>query len=102
MKFKRTRIYVGMIDSNGNVYDAVFEDILAKLVGLAGLEGCTILDARGMWAGEYEDSKVIEILENEADLTVESKVYGLAKALKNVFHQEAVLVTTDTVSGTFI
>jgi hypothetical protein len=91
-----------MIDSEGNRFDSVFEDLLYKLMGTIGLEGCTITDARGMWAGDYEDSKVIEILEDEADLTLDSKIFGLAKALKAVFNQQSVLVTTDTVHGSFI
>ena len=73
------RIFTEDIPEN---YDAITEQIASQY------EGFTIVKAKGYWRLQPENSLVIEIVTVDED----AKVKSLAKAIKVVNNQEAVLV----------
>jgi hypothetical protein len=60
-------------------------------------EGFTTFRARGYWAGERENSLVIEIATYD-----EAKVYDLARIIGQANHQEAVMVTVSEATGMLV
>jgi len=74
--------------------------MLERIVG-EWFEGATITPARGLWRGQGEDSRVIEILVNgshmkhegvDGEIKADAMIMGLVESLKQQLEQQAVLI----------
>lgn len=102
IKFSRVKLYIGLVDRDGNLYHNVIDKMITVGLSLAQIDGATVHHVGGYWEGEKEDSIILEILLPEADLTLNSKAFALATFFKNNLNQDSVLITTEPVHGTFI
>jgi len=88
---KRLKLY-RILTENTN-YDGI-----QSLVYLYFPEGASIYSANGLWNGKTERSLIIEV----QGLNIGVKVRKLAKAIKTLNKQEAVLVQWFEIHGEFV
>lgn len=64
-------------------------------------DGFTVIDVEGYWKGAAEESIIIEIMAEGTARNI-SKVETLARCIKRLNDQDAVLVTETEIKGRFI
>lgn len=64
-------------------------DEVIALLGARNIQAFTLIPSQGYWEGNREDSLTIEI---DAPVTFKSEVYELAREIKTLNSQDAVLV----------
>lgn len=90
---KRYLIYLGLESDGGDRWDYLEAlDIIVNVASEIGITGFTAYQTIGMWRGKTELSIRLEIFDVEEQLAME---YALL--LKDAFHQESVLFTSDVV-----
>ena len=97
------RMYFGMNTPDGVVSERSWKTFLNEEITSRFPEGLTIFDSQGQWRGnsgniERENSKVVEIVHDDSEINSKS-VADIAKAYKDKFQQEAVLVLREFVYG---
>lgn len=110
------KLYVGTGRQLPDAYRHPRTDQYPHLVGKPNLEhieasivfsldardiaGATLVRGRGVWAGEIEDTTIVEVL--DFDGTLGDKVRGVAASLKHKFSQDAVLLTSQEVTASLL
>jgi len=90
------KIYLGSDNKTKKIDDFYYKTavyVLNKYV-----EGYTIYKGQGIWNGQTEDSLIIDIIKDKEDNSIKE----LAKELKEVLKQEAVLVVVNDINANFI
>ena len=69
----------------GTQWDDTLHTVVANY-----FDGFAIVKGIGYWKGQQEESATIEVMSNEPDAKI--KVQQLAKAIRDIYRQDAVLV----------
>ena len=99
------RVAIGHNTNTGGHHTAEFVYLeVRKALERFGFEGATIFTAVGYWNGLQEPSTIVElVLENLfAVKESASTVYSFAEYLRTRLEQEAVLVTTTSISALLV
>lgn len=81
------KIYIGLTTKEGQAINNI--KAIADIVELTPFEGYTILQAKGVYKEQLEDTIIIEFYTDKfAD-----SLFTVAKKLKNHFNQECVMLT---------
>lgn len=93
----RYRLYLGHEWHNGcRIPDALFENFMQWVD--EKLSAYTTYDAEGVWQREHEQTTILEaVLNDTTDLA-----YQVAREYKDMFDQEAVLLTKEPVTAELI
>jgi len=75
---------------------------IERILTQAGFDGFTILDAVGFWKGKAEYSVVVEILTEDDAQDFHVRVHKVAKTIKRVNAQDAVLITSSKVDSLLV
>jgi hypothetical protein len=97
---QRYRIYCGLTHGlypSTLIRDEEFNAFLADEV-VTRFPGFTVYNTLGYWKGQPEETRVIEVLTDDS-LVAYSDVYVIANLYKELFSQEAGLVTEEAISG---
>ena len=86
------KIYIGLTTKEGQAINNA--EAIADIVELTPFEGYTILQAKGVYKKQLEDTIIIEIYEDELIDRVKKIIessFTLAKKLREHFNQECVM-----------
>lgn len=94
--FTKTSLYFGLSRPDGGVVtEAEFQAFLDASVS-PYIQGYTIYEARGVWVGDSEDSRVLEVIYQRSGNDSED-LDEIARRYCDQFHQQAVLRVDDRV-----
>lgn len=77
---------------------AEYPEVVARVLGEEGFDGFTLYQVQGYWQGESETSFKIEIAVDSDP----ERVYTVAKRLRDMYNQDAVMLTLPNNSVKFI
>lgn len=90
------KIYIGLTTKEGQTINNV--KAIADIVELTPFEGYTILQAKGVYKEQLEDTIIIEIYGDELidkSSKLIDKSFALAKKLREHFNQECVMMVVN-------
>lgn len=77
------------VDHINNLHLLEYPEVVAKEMAKVGFDGFTLYKVHGYWQGVPETSFKIEIAVD----TDPERVYTVAKALRDIYNQDAVMLT---------
>ena len=102
--WREYKVFCGMSFQGGEVTGEEWQRFCDECVTVAFPDGYTALEATGYWKGSgattaRENSRVLLIV---ASAEAQDKVISIARAYRERFHQEAVLVVTSGGEAVFV
>jgi len=73
---------------------------ISHVITQEGIRGATITPSFGLWEGKLEYGYTISII-NTGDVTLDM-LYTICRGLNKVFHQQCILLTTQTIKDELI
>lgn len=97
---KLVKLYFGMnIGRNGKVSETEWKRYLEAIDEL--WQGYTVTEGYGMWQGQQEQCKIVEKVGDEGSNVV-NEARTLGTLYKDLYYQDAVMMTVQTVDVEFI
>ena len=97
-----TSIFMGAnIPNSGTVSTSMFKSFITNEVANR-LDGFTLTEGQGYWKGEPERTFILTVIHDDADVGIKVACEEVAKAYKQQFRQEAVLVASSQTVTTIV